>query len=332
MRNFPVLKDYFAELRRPLAVRLSKYLDILRANRRVSMMKRLAYTNPVNVPARWPNIVTNPFDIRHFRWYIQRYGDLVESIIYDSGVHAVFHGKRRLDYPPGYLSRYFSILEEVERLRRHYSPEAELLYVIPDVPADYEGRENLYPRNVEKTVEYILLFLKRYIRRLPGKPMPVVQGAKDRPASVVWSWIEYKDVYEEFELVALGNVCSSNRISLIAKELRLFDRITTRPYHAFGIHTRALRYLLERGASLCLLRSIDSSSYYYDWLYREPYKNSREALARALLSRMSTLQSLLDRIPCSAGRPRMMTLTELLSSGDLARGRQAPVRATLQTA
>ena len=275
------------------------------------MAGRMAYTNPVNVPARWPYVVTNPFDLRHFRWYIQRYGDGVESIIFDSGVHTVFHGNRRLDYPPGYLGRYLSALEEVERLRRRYSPGAELLYVIPDVPADYDGREDLYPRNVEKTVEYVRLFLRRYVGRLPGKPLPVVQGAKDSPASVVWTWTEYRDVYEEFDLVALGNVCSSNRVSLIARELQLFDRVTTRPYHAFGVHTRALRYLLERGASLCMLRSVDSSSYYYDWLYREPDKDTREALARALLTRMTGLQRLLDSIPCR-GRARVAPLTEYL--------------------
>lgn len=285
-------------------------------------MRRLAYTNPVNVPARWTYIVTNPYDLRHYKWYIQRYGDTVESILYDSGVHTVFNGNRRLDYPPGYLARYFSVLEEVERLRERYAPQADLLYVIPDIPADYNGREDLYPRNVEKTIEYIQLFLRHHVKRLPGNPVPVVQGARDKPASIVWTWLEYRELYEEFDIVALGNVCSSNKVKLIAEELRLFDRITTRPYHAFGVHTRAIRYLLENGVSICNLRSVDSSSYYFDWLYREADKEDREALARALLNRMTELQRLLSALPCN-GRRRQRLLAEYLRNR-ISRGSVSP--------
>lgn len=277
-------------------------------------MERAAFTNPVNTPARWPFIVTNPFDLRHFKWYIQRYGDTVESILYDSGVHTVFSGSRRLDYPPGYLARYFRVLGEVERLRRRYAPGAELLYVIPDVPADYEGREDLYPANVERTVEHIRAFLRHYIHSLPGTPVPVVQGARDRPASVVRTWLENRGLYEEFSIVALGNVCSSSKVRLVAEELRLFDRITTRPFHAFGVHTRAIRYIVENGISLCRLRSVDSSSYYYDWLYREPDK-SRQALARALLKRMTELQRLMEGISCRGARLRPLLSSPRLTGG-----------------
>ena len=265
------------------------------------MAGRMAYTNPVNVPARWPFIVTNPFDLRHFRWYVERYGDSVVSVLVDTGVHWLFRDPGVRDYPGGFLERYVGSITRVAWLLERYAPGAELLYVVPDIPADYPGRERWYPWNVERTAWYARLFLKRYVGRLPGRALAVVQGRRDDPWSVVRAYLDHYDVYGEYDLLALGNVCSSRRPLLVAREIALFDRVAHTHYHAFGVHTRALRVMAERGVPACRLRSVDSSSYYWDFHYRGGRGKTGRDKARILRWRMSRIQELLDRIPCRGG-------------------------------
>lgn len=257
-------------------------------------MGRKAFTSPGNIPAPWPYVVTNPFDLRHFRWYMERFGASVRAVLYDSGVGVFRSGGDGGSYPPGYLRRYIEGLREVHGILRRHAPSAVLYYVIPDVPGEYAP----YPLNVARTLEYIRLF-RRMDGSLPGIPVPVVQGERDRPGSLVRSYLSHRDVYDEFGFIALGRV--SGRPRVIARSIAMLDQVASRPFHAFGVPLRALRYLAAWGLAGCRLASIDTPTYIFDILYRNGHGKTRGGMARILLERMNQVQRELDGIPCRSG-------------------------------
>ncbi len=263
--------------------------------------ERRAFTNPVNIPAEWPFINTNPFDESHFTWYLRCCGDSTRAILIDTGVHTLFRDPRVRDYPPGFLARYNSFIQRVARLAERYASEAVLYYVVPDIPVDYPGRGYLYPWNVERTVEYARVYLK-LSRGLPGEPIAVVQGRPDDPASTVRAYREYYDVYGEYSYVALGPTCTSRNVKGLARQLAAFDAVVHTRWHAFGVHTKALAYMASRGIPLCRLASVDSSSYWFDIAYRNGRGKSKDDMAEILVRRMRRIQGFLNTIKC---KPRI---------------------------
>ncbi len=263
-------------------------------------MGRRVYTNPGNIPAPWPFVVTNPFDLSHFRWYMEQFGASVEAVIYDTGVGVFKSGSNGGSYPPGYLRRYIEGLHEAHKVMEKHASSAVFYHVIPDVPGEYAS----YPLNVVKTLEYIGFF-KRISKSLPGIPVPVVQGGRDQPGSLVRSYLAHRDVYDEFELVALGRV--SNKPRVIAKSIAMFDQVASRPFHAFGVSLRALGYLEAWGLAGCRLASIDTTTYMFDILYRNGFNKTRGDIARILMEKMNRTQQKLNAIPCNPGLTAWLT-------------------------
>lgn len=273
------------------------------------MLGRAAYTNPVNIDAAWPYVNTNPFDLAHFRWWLSRHGWQVKAVLVDTGVHTLFRDPSVADYPPWFLPRYLAAIREVHSLLRRYAPQAELYYVVPDIPVDYPGRGHLYPWNVERTVEYARLFL-RLRRELPGEPIAVVQGRQDDPWSTVEAYRRHRDVYMEYGYLALGPTCTTRKASTLARQVALFDSAVHTRFHAFGVHSSTLAYMARHGLQACKLASIDTSSYYWDLHYRFGRGKTREDKARILRWRMERVQGLLEAVPCDKQSRR---LTEYLN-------------------
>ena len=258
-------------------------------------MARRLYTSPGNIPAPWPYIVTTPLD-GHLKWYLERYGHAVRALLYDSGVSLLGGAPA---YPPGYLRRYIEGLGRAARLLERHAPQAELYYVVPDVPGDRAP----YPLNVARTLEYARLFL-RLRDRLPGTPIAVVQGARGDPGSLLRAYIGHRDLYDEYDVIALGRV--DRRPRLIARAVAMFDQVAARPFHAFGLPRRSLRYLAEWGLPRCMLSSADTPAYVFDLLYRNGAPKTREAMAWILLEAARRAQELLDSIPCRPGMTRWL--------------------------
>ncbi len=259
-----------------------------------SRLNRKVFANPGNIPALWPFIVTNPFGLSYFRWYMERFGASVEAVIYDSGVGVFKSGVNGGSYPPGYLRRYIEGLHEAHRIVREHASSAALYYVIPDVPGEYVS----HPLNVFKTLEYIRSF-KRISKSLPGIPVPVVQGGRDQPGSLVRTYLSHRDVYDEFELVALGRVSSKPRVT--AKSVALFDQVASRPFHALGVSLRALKYLEAWGLAGCRLASIEVTVHVSGIPYGNGRGGTSDATAAVLLERMNRIQRVLEGIPCRPG-------------------------------
>jgi len=249
------------------------------------------YTNPVNIPVRLRHVNTNPGDLHHFRWYMERFGDTVESVLLDTGVHTIFYDPDVKDYPPGFIRRYVRAINRVSKMLDRYG-NIELYYVIPDVPSDYPGREKYYPWNVERTVEYIIFF-EKIEKDLPGQALPVVQGRENDPWSTLQTWKEYHHVYEKYEYVALGPTCSSRNIRQLALQIKMFDTLMRREhkkYHAFGVHLSTFKYMVRRNVKLYSLRSLDSSSYWFDIKYRHGRRKTREQMAEIVREKIGKLE------------------------------------------
>ncbi len=272
---------------------------------------RRAYTNPVNVPAEWPFVNTNPFDLQHFRRWVEEHGGSLRAVLVDTGVHTLFRDPRRRDYPPGFLSRYIQAIHEAARVLERHASTAELYYVVPDIPVDYPGREHLYPWNVRRTVEYAREFL-RLRRGIPGEPVAVVQGRPGDPWGTVKAYLDNVDVYGEYGYLALGPTCTSRNVRALAAQIAAFDSVIHTRFHAFGVHSSVLSYMARHGIPACRLHSIDTSSYYWDIHYRFGRGKTPQDKARILRWRMERVQRLLAAIPCNGRR-----ITDYLMNGDL---------------
>jgi len=203
----------------------------------------------------YPYIVINPWSFSEGLRYVQICKDKVKSVLVDT----VFNYMKLRDYPEWYIQEYVRI---VRKLAVMYSNRYEIYYVIPDIPCDYPGREHLYPWNVTRTIEYIEMFRARYIDQLrPAKAIAVVQGRRDDIRSVIDTYRKYEHIYNEFEIIALGPICTTKKWSLLARLILAFDRNVSKPFHAFGIHIKALEYVMKW--RLNNFRSFDSSAYKY---------------------------------------------------------------------
>ena len=212
----------------------------------------LFFTTFDAIEAYHPNIVVNPHILRALPAYVRRHGE-PERVLVDTGVHKLFHDLNLVDYPPGYLFEYHKAIVRVSRLLG----SAEIYWVVPDIPCDYPGRENLYPYNVKKTLEYV----QRYLRirdNLPGTPIAVVQGRRDDVGSVISTYRDNTHLYGEYAYLAIGPVCHTKRWALLARLILSFDHIAHAPFHCFGIHLRALEIVAH---STKKFRSFDSTAY-----------------------------------------------------------------------
>lgn len=262
-------------------------------------MPRRAFTNPVNVDTAWQYVNTNPFSLSHFRPWIAMFGHDVKAVLVDTGVHSIFRDPSVSDYPAGFLQRYLTVIRSVAAILKLYAPQAELYYIVPDIPVDYPGRGYLYPWNVKRTVEYARLFLE-YRKTLPGEAIAVVQGRQNDPWSTVAAYREHEDVYGEYSYLALGPTCTSRRVSLLAKQISLFDSVVHVRFHAFGVHSSVLSYMVRHRIPACKLVSIDTSSYYWDIHYRFGRGKTPKQKAEILRWRMKKVQNHLNNIPCTS--------------------------------
>jgi len=258
----------------------------------------IVYTNPVNIPAPLKYVNTNPFDLSHFRWYMSNYADNVRSVLLDTGVHTLFSDPSVKDYPSNFVWKYVTAIKQVAKIIDQTGSNAELYYVIPDIPSDYPGRAKYYPWNVKRTVEYILLF-EKIGKDLPGQAIPVVQGRENDPWSTVQSYLEHRDVYAKYDYIALGPTCTSRSIRQLALQIKLFDSLMRREkkhYHAFGVHLSTFKYMARRGVKLYSMKSIDSSSYWFDIKYRGGRGKTREKMAEILIGKIAKLEQVVSLV------------------------------------
>jgi len=237
----------------------------------------------------YPYIVVNPWCFYEAVRYIEICRDRVKSILVDTGVDKLFKQLNVRDYPEWYIARY---VQMVRTMVARYGNRIEIIYTIPDIPVDYEGRENLYPWNVQRTVEYIEMFRSRYIDYLrPAKPMPVVQGKKDDIMSVLDTYRRYEHLYNEFEIIGLGPTCHTKKWSALSQMILIFDRNVSRPFHSFGAHLKAIERVLKW--RLRYFRSFDSSAYF--WINeggRWRKTNGRKERTPALIQYIERLRKL----------------------------------------
>ena len=236
----------------------------------------------------YPYIVINPWSFSEGMRYIQICRDKVKSILIDTGVDKLFNYLKLRDYPDWYITQY---VQMVRRVAVTYGKHYEVYYVIPDIPCDYPGRKHLYPWNVQRTIEYIELFRSKYIDYLkPAKPIAVVQGRRDDIKSVIDTYHRYEHIYNEFEVIGLGPVCTTKKWSMLANLIVAFDRNVSRPFHCFGAHIKAIEKAVKWRPRRW--RSFDSSAYKY--VNREGYRyaKSRKEIAESFLRYVEKLKSL----------------------------------------
>ena len=206
----------------------------------------------------YPYITVNPMIEREALNYIKKCRHDIISILVDTGVDTLFKRYNLVDYPEWYIPKY---IEFIKAVTARASNDTEVLYTIPDVPVDYDGREKLYPWNVERTLEYIELFKAKYINLLrPAKPVPVVQGAKDDIDSIIRTYKENKSLFDEFEIIGLGPTCHTRNWRKLGKMILAFDRVVNRPFHSFGAHIKAIIWVLQWNPKH--FRSFDTSAFY----------------------------------------------------------------------
>ncbi|WP_148678131.1 hypothetical protein [Thermofilum pendens] len=200
----------------------------------------------------YPHVVVNPYVYYDWEQWLKKCRP--EGVLVDTGVHKVFKESGGFEYPSGFEYGYARFISRVHAQAR----VEEFYYVIPDYPSDYPGMEQFYPLNVEKTLESIKRWLTR-VDSLPGTAVAVVQGKKDDPLSPVRVYSENRELYDEFELVALGPTCASNRWGVLAKMILAFDSVTAKPFHVFGPSLRAVARVAGRTRRFF---SFDSSAMY----------------------------------------------------------------------
>jgi len=216
--------------------------------------------------------VVNPYGSNYYESlaWLRRCRGVAREVIVDTAVHKLFAELNLVDYPAWYLHRYLRFVRDVAHM---VGRRATVWYVIPDIPVDYPGRESLYPYNVERTAQYIEMFLDRYVDALrPARPIAVVQGRKDDIRSVLDTYAKYEHLYSQFEVVGLGPVCQTRRWRLLAKLIVAFDRAVARPFHSFGVHISAVEKALGWGPRAW--RSFDTTAYH--WSGKRRVANPRE--------------------------------------------------------
>jgi len=234
-------------------------------------------------------VVINPHNRAEDLRYLAKCRECIEEVLIDTGVHKLFHKLNVRDYPPWYITQYVSFVKEVV-LR---FSNVRIYYVIPDIPVDYDGRESLYPWNVERTVEYITLFRDRYIDSLkPAVPIAVVQGKKDDVGSVINAYFKYEYLYSEFEMVGIGPTCTSKNWRKLALLLLSCERHIPRPFHSFGAHLAAVKKVLEWSPRR--FRSFDTSAFH--WVGTSRSRNRRER-EESLLNYLSKLREVGVEVP-----------------------------------
>jgi len=236
----------------------------------------------------YPYIVINPWSFYEGLRYIQICRDKIKSILIDTGVDKLFNYMKLKDYPDWYVRQY---VQMIRRIAVMYGKRYEIYYVIPDIPCDYPGREHLYPWNVQRTVEYIEMFRSRYIDALkPARPIAVVQGRRDDIKSVIDAYHRYEHIYNEFEILDLGPVCTTKKWSILADMIIAFDRNVSRPFHSFGAHIKAVEKALKWRPKNW--RSFDSSAYKYVNKDTHRLAKTRKEIATSFLGYIQRLKQL----------------------------------------
>ncbi|RLG82834.1 MAG: hypothetical protein DRO39_09125 [Thermoprotei archaeon] len=218
--------------------------------------------------------VVNPYGSNYSECvsWLRRCRRHVREVLVDTAVHKLFHDHNLTDYPQWYIHHYVRFIRHVLEV---VGSSAKVYYAIPDIPVDYEGREFLYPYNVERTVHYIQLFLEKYVDALkPAVPVAVVQGRRDDVRSVIDTYIRYEDIYSQFELIGVGPTCHSRNYRKLAQMLLAVERTVSRRYHAFGIHYNTLKLFMSWRPEK--FYSFDSTAYY--WIGRRRIRNPKERL------------------------------------------------------
>jgi len=215
--------------------------------------------------------------------YVERFRP--RAVWIEPNVHKFFAEYNLPDYPSWFINEYAQTVKVLSKVFERLGVE-EVFYTIPDVPCDYPGRESLYPFNVERTLHYIKLFKQKYVNDIPATPVAVVQGKKDVISTVINAYLKNKDLYDEFELIAVGPTCATRNAVKLAKLVLSFDRVTARPYHVFGPSLAAIKRVVGK---VKMMYSFDNSSYYFH--NGRKIKNRCER-AQALKAYLQKLESL----------------------------------------
>lgn len=156
-------------------------------------------------------------------------------------------------------------------------PFAKTYIVIPDYPDDYHPRNlwiNDYITNIERTIENVLIYTRRYrnIRWI----IPI-QGHWAKPDTVLKSLEIYDDygILDSYKYFGIGVLCIQRDTGIILETTKIVREYLgdKKLIHIFGIKMKALPYIKH------LIDSFDSMAWTirkYHRIYKDSFRNKRE--------------------------------------------------------
>ena len=177
--------------------------------------------------------------------YVKNCRNRIEELLLTTGIHKTMMKEGHVDYPPHQITRYKSFIREMFNYAKKYS--FYLLYTIPDIPTNYRGKPSFWSWNVKRTIDYIREF-KNYMK--PNsllEPIPMVPGIPDDPHSVLQVYNQYKEIYEEFPIIGLGQIISNKRD--IDSQLSIITDLSTtgKKLFLFGYPLKVIKKAMEYG-------------------------------------------------------------------------------------
>ena len=222
------------------------------------------FTNPTGLRVRLKYIVVNPVtEGLHIR-YIVGNRDWIREILIDTGVDYLFNMIGYRDYPRWWINKYIMFIRRIEQLVQ--GTDIKLFATIPDIPADYRGREKLYPWNVHRTIEYIQYFMHNIIPLFNNiEWIAPIQGRRDDILSVVRTYTENIDLYKNFRYVAIAPTCTTRKYRLLSELILRMDNVIRyynidQKYHVFGPSLKTIRIVYGKAVNMY---SFDSTAYYF---------------------------------------------------------------------
>ena len=182
---------------------------------------------PSNVP--YPFVLINANNPWEGIRYINRYKDIIEAVIIDSGVE-IFRDPSVREYPGGpraWIERLVSLWRRVMGI----VPDAETVVTVPDYPDDYNPKslwESEERTNMERTLDNISLAINEYTHVDWLIP---VQGHYENPETIIdmlemldaigaFNYLEYACLRRR-PCLAVANICVSKKCSTIERTLTL---------------------------------------------------------------------------------------------------------------
>jgi len=179
----------------------------------------------------WPYILVNANNPSHGMKYLRRWGRGVETVILDSGVE-IFRNPEVKDYPLGHIKHMLITYHQIRQL----CPNSEVYLTCPDYPDDYNPGSLWLSEevtNIERTAENIRMCVSKY----PDVNWLIpLQGHYRKPRSVLKMINLIADILDEWDYVALANLCVERSWKVVRDTYNLARLMLPRHrIHVFGL-------------------------------------------------------------------------------------------------